>query len=331
MKQIVLLLLFLALTPQARAQEEEDEPLFDRLQQVVKQDVLSFGALFQVRPVVMFGKKGPRSINLATARLSLRGGVDAGISYYLQFDVARSQPLLDLRLSYRAAPGLTFHGGLYKAHFSGEYLTSSSALDFVQRARIVEASAPKRQVGFSAVMATPGEVLTVRGGIFNGTTELQNEDEDFLYVGRVAVTPGNERIGVRLAANAGYERVSGTLGLRNRLLAGGDARVEVGGILLAGEVLYERGTRGTMTQERFGYYATLGVQPHSGHQVLARLDALYPRGLGDEADYLYVLGYNVWPTSATKIQVNYLAPAGSDLRPVPVDAHGAVVNLQLSF
>ena len=74
-----------------------------------------------------------------------------------------------------------------------------------------------------------------------------------------------------------------------------------------------------------GWQATAGYMITPKSQGLLRWDALETDGLAVDVNRL-IAGYNLWPTKATELQVNYLVPVNGG----GIKQH-QLVNLQVSF
>ena len=63
----------------------------------------------------------------------------------------------------------------------------------------------------------------------------------------------------------------------------------------------------------------------SKSQLLLRWDSYAPDSSGPDNDLL-ILGYNLFPTSVTELQANYIIPGNGD-----IEDHQILLNFQLSF
>ena len=340
---LVAMLLSAALldAPAARAQTaEQDEPLLDQLTQTLKRDYFSLGLVTQVVGGFRWDADvpGTNGFQLATARVLAQGKLDRGLGYFTQADLAASPVLLDARLSYTASPAFIIDAGLFKAPFSAEFLIPAPAIDFINRALVVQAFAPKRHVGVG--VRGSGETLAYAAGVFNGNgrTFGGNDDNQLLYVARVVASPEMAFGAAHLGANVAYEETkqASTMADRSteRLRLGADLRLILGRLLLTGEVIYDDASvttaAGDVVAERtgLGYQATLGYLVRPRHQVLARLDAIDLNRDAAGSTEVLILGYNFFITTVFELQVNYLAPvhAGADF-----GDHGVLVNFQIAF
>ena len=104
-----------------------------------------------------------------------------------------------------------------------------------------------------------------------------------------------------------------------------DARIQAGRLLLAGEWIGARlkTTAGPDT-EPWGLHLTGGWSLGPRSQALVRWDR-YDDGPGSGSDHV-LLGYNLWPTSPTEVQVNYVIPVDES-----ASNHRLLVNFQVGF
>lgn len=277
---------------------------------------IELGALVQTVGRLSFdpppGPPGTNQFGIGTARLRLSGGGDTGFRYMSQLDFTRSLVLLDARVGYSFSPGATLRAGLFKTPFSGEFLTSAAAIDFVNRARVVGAYAPNRDVGIN-LFGRAESGLSYSVGVFNGNgrTLAGNDNNRFMYVGRIGYAPDLEDGTLEIAADAATSKdaYGGFRGRRTWM--GADARFERGAWLLAGEVLYAR-TSPDDGSERMplGYHLTAGYSPVPGrHQIVFRLDQV-DHDVPAETPTQVVAGYNFFATDAYGLQLNYVMQVG---------------------
>lgn len=324
---------------------QDSEPVFDQLVAAFQRDYLALGILIQV--VGDFQSQRPlesrNGFSIANARLRLSGNLDGGFGYLLQSNLAALavSPILDAAVHYRVGEGATIRGGLFKAPFSREFLTPAASIDFVNRSLVVTALAPNRQVGVQ-LAGRPGRGLVGYAvGAFNGNRLRPggNDNNALLYVARLGVWPrvataSRPDDALEVAVNGAHSRDSGAdlpdiaaAFNGTRTVLGADVRWRRGRWLVAGEMIGARlrfdsgGTR-----HPWGWHATAGYLVTGKSQVLARWDALRPDSAGLAQDFV-VLGYNLWPTRPTELQVNYLIP----LNRGGWERHRVLVNLQIGF
>lgn len=94
---------------------------------------------------------------------------------------------------YRPSSQVELKVGLFKSPFTHEYLTGAGSILFPGRATAVNQLGTKRQLGFQADIYTSEKTLRFTGGIFNGNgyNGNSNDDNKFLYIGRVESYFGN--------------------------------------------------------------------------------------------------------------------------------------------
>jgi hypothetical protein len=125
---------------------------------------------------------------------------------------------------------LRFDLGQFKAPFSRQTLVSDSRLQLVEKAQITTL-APDRQIGFQASATLPYSEVTL--GIFNGEGKntVDNQDENFEYVGRVTVRPLGQDAKLMESAFQGVQlEVSGSIAHNRRFKATGDQIVDYYGV-----------------------------------------------------------------------------------------------------
>ena len=309
---------------------EESEALFDRLTRTLKMPFFNVGMLAQAVADVQYHRTEGNGFGVAAARLSARGALDKGYSYFIQAEFLTSPVILDARVSYTFSPGMTVDAGMFKSPFSAEYLIPLPSIDFVNRSQVVSNLAPRRQIGVGVRGQTNNGFISYRAGVFNGNgRRLEgNDNNSFMYVGRFKVSPelsqGLLEIGSNLAySDDDYDGFTGS-----RYLAGGDLRLSLKRLLLSSEAIFAVREPVNKPSERpLGYHITLGYMLESSrHQVLLRWDAFAPDDGTDDRTFL-ILGYNFWPSKAFEVQLNYLIPVCA----TDSDLHQILVNFQFAF
>jgi len=285
---------------------------------LVRGTELSVGALLQVDGAVS-RTEAPNTFELRVARLRFRGAAHR-LQFFVQTEFLRSPAVLDTRLRFALSEGVSVAAGMYKAPFSSEFLLFRGDLTFLERSRVVNALAPRRQTGVSVRADLVPNRLRVEAGVFNGNgARLRTNDNDaFLYVGRVTSTHPLGRDGqLILGANAAYsldEAVALDPAPRpfsgQRVVGGLDVRLTWDAWLFAAEGIAARldPTDGSAYQPH-GFHVTGGYRIAPRHQVVARADVYSDdRAATDESTNLLV-GYNVAWTPTATLQVNYRAPS----------------------
>ena len=338
----------------ANSDEASAEPLLENLREDLKSEYFQLGVL--VQGVADFQPERPGGVNgfqLAKARLQAKGALDGGWGYKLQGDFTRDVALLDALASYQPADWLSARAGLFKAPFSYEYLVSASRVKFVGRPQVIGALAPKRHVGVSVAVA-PVAGVNVQGGIFNGNgrTAAVNDNNQFLYAGRLTATPRRPFDALTLGASVAYndmtglyERTDGTVlytgeanapgdanAVGSTFLLGGDVHLEQGLWEVGAEAIYgrfdERGPSGA-DQQPFGHYVTVGydLPTRLSQQVLLRWDSFTPDVGEAPGSDLLIAGYNLWPTSVVQVQFNYVVP----VREAAFATHRVRADIQIAW
>jgi hypothetical protein len=330
-----LVLATVLITSPALAQERE-EPVFDDLMDFVTQPGFEVGALFQavVDPSVDGNDPQSASVSLGTARLLVGGIIDNGFRYFLQTDFAAAPSVLDARVGWVHDDRFGVWAGRFKTPFNQELLDYAGVIDFVNRSRVVSRLGPDRQYGVQ--VATRVGIATVHLGGFTGPN-AQPTNEDLIGVARVSVVPELEdEQRLRAGVSAAFGR-DGAVGGRaigagydgEATLFQADIRYERGPLLLAGEGMYASyRTAGGTEGSGHGWYTTAGWRASERTQLLLRWDRYTePATSGNEdADDNLVFGFNAWPTQASEIQVNYVAPIAGSAQP-----HKLVINFQVGF
>ena len=320
-------------TDEAGGQTQTDEErLYDSLVARFQTDALRFTTLVRVVPHVPLedAEFNQAGFDVAAAWLGVGGRLGEGVGYFVRGAFEREPALLEAFVSY-GSDDVRAIAGYQMVPFSYEFLVGLPNIDFVERSRAVRRLAPARSTG-AALNAVAGPVR-LRGGVFNPTYtanvtgELTTQDVrgGVLVVGRAQSTFGVSGGEVILGANAAYDTpdASDQIEVPGRLLAGADARLRIGRVLAAGEVLYQD----LVLPERFraldvttfGGYATLGYDLTAADRVLARLDMF-------ESSGQILLGYNRALTRAASVQVNAVVPLDDRADPAQ-----ALANLQLTF
>ena len=337
---IIINFLLMLFSPSLFAQDQ-DEPLLGELNRTFKKKSLSLATLLQTVADYQSERSfaGSNGFTIAASRLAIKGVLDKGFSYFFQFDFIRPTALLDAKLRYRFSPLIAIDAGIFKSPFSREYLTSAADIDFINRSQVVNALAPKRQIGVQLSGWLIGDVLTYRAGIFNGNgfNGNKNDNENFLYAARLSLYPkifNRETDQLEIAVNFAQSKDDNvSLGSDlfpnfhgTRELIGIDFRLTYERFLLSGEFIKAKlEPLEQPISEPYGYQVTVGYDVNQKTQFLVRWDSFSPDDLLSDSDLL-ILGLNYFPTSAIDLQFNYIIPSNSKL-----ENHQILVNFQLSF
>jgi hypothetical protein len=142
---------------------------------------------------------------LVRVRLTALGQTRAGnleLSAYIESELQPGFELDDAYASVSRAFGeqgkqgrLTLDGGQMRVPISRQNLISDSRLAFVEKAQLASI-APDRDLGIKATLALPrpnplAPEIRVIGGAFDGEgkNQVENRNQDYLYTGRVELTP----------------------------------------------------------------------------------------------------------------------------------------------
>lgn len=308
------------------------EPVLEDLRAVFQQPGLTVGALLQA--VMDPGLDDqPARAQVAAARLRVSGDLDGGFRYDLQTNFAATPSLLDARVGWVHSDAFAIDAGRFKTPFSREFLTYAGSIDFVNRSRVVRALAPNRQLGVRLSGRLDEHVSWAAGGFTGGSNNVPGEPLlGILRLEGSGIDVGEDGV-LALAGQAGFGQdgavgagAGGNAFRGDGVLLGIDGRFTSGPLLVAAE--YIRGDWETTLGaegDADGLYATLGWHLQENHQILARWDR-FRSVTALDADDAIVLGYNVWPTGATEIQVNGVFPMRDSGLPYQL-----LVNFQIGF
>jgi hypothetical protein len=331
------LLLCLAITNFTFAQQK-DSSLVNQMLETLQKKYFSFSVI--VRNVADFQPErtftGNNGFSVENFRLKISGDLDNGFGYDLEGKLLNSPVITDTKLYYKLYPELRIDFGMFKVPFSGEYLLGEQYIDFVFRSQAVVQLNPGKQVGVQLSGAPKDSVFTYAAGIFNGNKlPNENDNNDFLYVGRVTFSPGissNKSNIITLGINSAISKdksvsILGSNFDGDRFLIGGDILFRCNKFLFNTEAIYSnlKNIYGVKT-EPFGYQITAGFMMSANTQLLGRWDSFRSdtsipfRNLG-------IFGFNIWPTKVTEVQINYIVPTNDG----KLKHHQLLFNLQFYF
>lgn len=141
----IMLGIFLSASTNVWAQESDIESFRDQF----KNDYFSVGSLLQTTGEYQPERRSGNDYNgfsVNIARFQIYGEVD-GLGYQLQANLIRNPAIIDANIYYNLTSEVAGKAGLFKSPFSGEFLRSAAALDFVTRSTAVNQLAPNRQIG----------------------------------------------------------------------------------------------------------------------------------------------------------------------------------------
>lgn len=313
-KYILLCLIFILIIPELMARQ--DEPNADRLTEMLKSDVFSVGILLQSEGVFSFDDDnfiGGRKFDLGATRLDLRGTVDQNFIYRLQLDFRRQTSILDAQVGYLIGENHSIIAGAFKPYLSRDLDPNPGNTDFINRARQVGTMMNSREIGVTFV-GTPDQ-WTYAFGIYNGTGLSRQNDNRFMYTGRVAYETELEdavlNVGLNLAINQTRFEPVGNTGLTSegdRALYGFFVDFERRDLFGAFEFLQTRFDAfdfGGETETINGFYLTLGSNFTEKDQMLVRWDHL-DFDLSDRRSDRFVIGWNHQATRLISFQANLI-------------------------
>jgi hypothetical protein len=319
--------------------QEENESKHDEFIKNFKKDYFTLEMLFQV--VADFQPErtiiGNNGFSVSNLRLKMLGNLDDNFGYFFQASFIVSPVLLDAVVKYKFTDYLSVDAGQFKAPFSKEFLKFAGDIDFVNRAQVTALLSPRRDIGFQLSGKFLNKLVEYKAGVFNGngTNKFFNDNNAFMYVGRISTNLKSENNHYQIAINAGYtEDSDGKILNKNfegkRTFVGGDFRAEIQNFLFSTEVIMNKldGLIDSVqsTSEPFGYHITFGYKPFQNHQFLFRYDNLSPDGIISDSEF-YIIGYNFWPSKPTELQFNYII----DSKQTDFSNHWFLLNLQISL
>ncbi|TVQ67840.1 MAG: hypothetical protein EA360_01475 [Balneolaceae bacterium] len=294
---------------------QSEEPLADRLTEMLKTDVFNIGILLQSEAVFSLDDdnfNGGRAFDLGATRMDVRGAVDGNFTYRFQLDYRQQISILDAQVGYRFSDKAHLIAGAFKPFTSRELDPGPGDTDFINRARLVRAMMNPREIG-----------LTLRGrsdqfnyalGVYNGTGLSRMNDNKFLYTVRLGYQVESEFGTFDFGFNGAFhntesDSVGGTKvwSTGNRTTYGGFVTYNSDTFFGTVEFLqssFERAFTGDETLT--GFYITAGRNLTDKDQVLARYDYIGYDAVDDKSD-LIVLGWNHQATSLISFQVNLQA------------------------
>ena len=313
MKKYILLSFALFLfTPVLPAQN--DEPLADRLTEMLKSDVFSVGILLQSEGVYSFNDDnflGGRKFDLGATRLDIQGVVDQNFIYRLQLDFRQRASVLDAQVGYLIGEDHRIVAGAFKPYLSRDLDPSPGNTDFINRARQVGTMMYSREIGVTFV-GTPGQ-WHYAFGMYNGTGLTRQNDNRFMYTGRVSYEMEYQVAVVNVGVNMALNRTrmipvgnSGLISQGNRKLYGFFAdfeRKDLFGVFEFLQTRFDALDFGGDTETINGFYLTLGSNFTDRDQMLVRWDHL-SFDLSDRRSDRFIIGWNHQATRLISFQAN---------------------------
>jgi phosphate-selective porin OprO/OprP len=298
---------------------------------------------------------------LRRARINLTGDFAEQFDFKMEGDFANGDGLNNNRLAFEATdiwvnwhqfPAAQIKVGQYKAPFGLEQLTPDTILYTIERTLPTGAITPERQIGvelwgqpFTNIWPEQKDLLTYYAGVFNGNGRniSVNDNNEFMYVGRLELQPFNGKIFgqksfLKLGGDGLYSRdeagvnisQSGNLRVNSdgslspftlpsadeRAAWSVDASLEVGPFDLIGEYLQEHVEGRTVNgvPPTFANFMTDGFYVTGAYYILPKkLQAvvqwqyLNPGQKGNDGIYSIVGGLNYYIRGDDlKLMVNYI-------------------------
>src|SRR5216117_1741824 len=299
---------------------------------------------------------------LRRARINLTGDFAENFDFKMEGDFENSDGTspsnrtdfsgTDIWLNWHQFPAAQIKAGQYKAPFGLEQLTPDTALFIIERSLPTGAITPERQIGielwgkpFTSVWPDQKDLLTYYGGIFNGNGRNinNNDNNNFMYVGRLELMPFKGKIFGQLSSlklggdvlnsrddkgtnisQSGNLLVNADGSLSSFVLPGADERtawsvdawLNVGPFDLIGEYLeeYVNGRTVNGVPPGFANFTTNGFQITAGYflipkkfQIAVQWQYLNPGQKGNDGIYSITGGLNYYiHGDDLKLMVNYI-------------------------
>ncbi len=205
---------------------------------------------------------------------------------------SRGPILEDAELQYAKNPLATLWVGQGKSFFGRQELTSSGRQQFVDRSIASDRFAGLRQIGVGLLGSNQGKTFEYNLGIYNGNgiNTTANDNDDYLYAGRLLWTPfGEYRLeessldyptSPKLALGAGiYQNTTGTGASETDVdRIGAEVAFKYLGFNANGEYFTETSQRLNAAEvDTDGYYLQLGyLFPNKKFELAGRLSEIAP-------------------------------------------------------
>lgn len=307
----------------------QDEPLLKELKQKFQTKSFNVGFLFQFvgdfQSERMSGYNGFTTTNL---RFRFSGELDNNYGYLFWVNFVPSPKLLDAKMYYKFSENFILDLGQFKAPFSTEYLISEHNIDFVNRSQVASTLSLGRQTGLQARGNITSKFLKYAVGVFNGNgINNSNNNKHLMYVGRVLYSQLEANTGYSFSVNGAITKNSVAGNIEDQMNLGGDFRITMDRLFISSEYISSKKEIAGASITDNGFHATLGYKVKKNMQALFRYDAFNPGAVGINDSNYFILGYNVWPTSATEFQINYRINTDNS----EFMFHQLLVNCQVAF
>jgi len=248
--------------------------------------------------------------SVTNARIILNGDIEK-FNYYFQTNFVRSKPLLDMKISYKFSPLFILDIGQFKAPFGGEFLISSSSIDFIYRSQATNYIVPNRQIGVRLFGNFSNKNFRYDVGIFNGNgiNDNTNNDNNFLYVSRIYFNKTNLEGKNYFSGgfNFAFSKERDTKFNGDKFLIGYDFRLVLNKLFLSSEfILQKLDTINTNEKTSYGYHITSGYFFNRKVHLFIRWDSyIFDDELSIKNNFC-VLGMNYLPNELFKFKINYV-------------------------
>ncbi len=299
-KGVMGLIIFCFFILPGTAEAEQDEPVSPA------NSTLKLSSYAQVR--YTHWDSGSDGFRIRRARFGFKGELLKNFNFKLQLDGTRSPILLDAAVEISSIPFTMLSFGQFKVPFSLENLTSSSALDLVNRSQTVEELCPAQDIGstgrdIGVTASGKFSILEYTLGVFNGSgiNRVDTNDQKDI-VGRLILRPFDS-LAIGVSHYIGDQRLSASAVSVNRDRTGVDVFFSKGPAFIKGEYIFARDDQ----VESAGWYVRGAYSfVREKLQALINYDS-YDRDLDLAANRIDVLtlGVNWFFSENTKLQINY--------------------------
>jgi len=255
-----------------------------------------------------YWEEGANEFRIRRARLGLKGEIHKNIHLKLQVDAVKRPVLLDAQIGICFSPQVELRFGQYKVPFSLENLTSSSALDTINRSQTVENLSPGRDIraaGRDIGISLNGRFSWVEYdiGIFNGSGINKVDTNDRRDIaGRLVFYPVRSlALGLSVYNGRSDSQNDGPIVKRNR--TGLEIFYVYEKLSVKGEYIFARDDR----TEKYGWYMQGGYD-----LIPERIQAVikyesFDKNMDVTGDRIKVItfGLNCFFSKNTLLQVNY--------------------------
>lgn len=273
---------------------------------VLTSQTLKLSGFTQVR--YAYQEEDINGFRIKRARLALQGNILKKINYTLQIDTVKSPILLDAKIEISVIPQATLTLGQFKVPFSIENLTSSSALDTINRSKTVENLCPGRDIGAQGRdigVIVQGQFLKTEYtfGVFNGSGINKNDDNNIKDIaGRLVFYPADFlRLGLSLY-NGKHSSHPGASGVK-RVRTGVDISLTQGQLSLKGEYIFGKDDQ----TDKYGWYLQGGYYliPEKIQPIVKYDSFNSDKNIQGNRIEVITLGLNWFFSKKTKFQINY--------------------------